>query len=62
MKAHQCHVIPSPVIELSKPGDGQLKSGRKNQKHKHSKEQQVDATLQNICFATCKRDHAHRQC
>ncbi len=36
-------------------------SRRKNQEHKHSEQQKVDATLQNICLPACKRNDAHPQ-
>jgi hypothetical protein len=36
-------------------------SRRKNQEHKHREQQQVDATLQNICLPACKRNDAHAQ-
>jgi len=33
----------------------------KYQQQENSEEQQVDATLQYICFATGKRNHAHSE-
>jgi hypothetical protein len=35
---------------------------RKNQKHKHGEEKQVDATLQHVRFAARKCDDANHQC
>jgi hypothetical protein len=37
------------------------RSGRKNQEHKYSEKEQVDAALQNICLSAGKRDHTHCQ-
>lgn len=36
-------------------------SRRKNQEYKHSKQQQVNATLQDICLPACKRYDAYGQ-
>jgi len=36
-------------------------SGSKNQQHKHSAQQQMNATLQNIRLSTGKRNYAHSQ-
>jgi hypothetical protein len=36
-------------------------SRRENQEHKHSEQQKVDATLQNICLPACKGNDAHAQ-
>jgi len=36
-------------------------SRRENQEHKDGEQQQVDATLQNICLPACKRNDAHGQ-
>jgi hypothetical protein len=66
MKARQCHVILGPyqaVIDLSKQGRGRNEnSRRKYQEQEYRKEKQMNAALQDICFATCKRDHAYGQC
>ncbi len=36
-------------------------SRHENQQHKHSKEQQMNAALQNIRLSAAKRNHAHSQ-
>ena len=36
-------------------------SRRKNQEHKDGEQQQVNATLQDICLPACKRNYAYGQ-